>query len=110
MKKKKREGWAKKLWMYFWTKKRIIKELNDINNILDEQILDATNHIKELEQNKIYYISLPDYNKKEIDQVQELIKQTRKKIQWSIPPILVFNREIKDIPVGELRKIIKKQR
>ena len=103
-----KQGLFKRIKMYFWYKAKIIKEMDRINKLLDKKILEQASKLKELDQHKTYYILVPDVEAEEANRLMDFINEARKKIPWTVPMILLFNKELKETTLEELKKKLKK--
>lgn len=89
--------------MYFWTKKRIIDEISEINNLVDKNLVHAIDKIKELKQDKLYVIAIPDADHEDILSIHSLIQKVKKEVPWTTPTILILNKELNEIDINELK-------
>lgn len=98
----------KKLRKWFWTKKKTIDYLTEINTILDNKIYESVNTIKELRQDKVYFLNLENYGEYEIMLVDHYLSKIRNRITWTIPEIIIINKKLEEYTKEELKKILKK--
>ena len=97
----------KKIGMWFWTKNRIIQELEEINGILDNKVFEVVQQIEELRQDKIYVITAPGYTKEGLNQLRSLLEKAKRNMKWTLPPVLIVNADMRELKQSEIDMIIK---
>ena len=87
----------------FKSKKKLIEQIKEkdktINKLileLDRKIMNKLDKIKELEQDKTYYIQMKEEDtQEEINMLRLFVDRLRKEVQWTIPNIYIFNRKLR---------------
>ena len=97
-----------KLWI--WTRAMIIKEISEIHEILDKQVIEVAHQIEELDQQKVYFIKAPGYSKDELEHLMNFLKKATTKIKWTPPLIIVVNTEIEEMTEQDIEQLIKHQK
>ena len=86
----------KKLKMWFWNKNRIIKELIQLNKTIDLYHNRFLQKIEELDQNKVYFCSIPGATIEDIRMATNSLSQIGLDLKWTMPKIIISNMEIKE--------------
>ena len=63
--------------------------------------------LQELDQNKVYYMDCTGYSDEEIEAIKGVWEAVSKKVQWSLPPIIVANGKLSEIDKARIREMIK---
>jgi len=100
----------KKLRMWFWTKKRTIDFLTEFSTILDKRLDDSVHKVKELDQNKVYFLCLEGYSKHDVDLAGNYFDKIRSRIKWTVPQIIVINKEFDILTKKELETALQTKR
>lgn len=85
----------------------LLNEILELHNKYNAQIDKAIMKIQELEQHKLYYISLPGSSDKDLEMLKMAFNDAKKKIGWTIPNILFLNREVSVLTEKELKSLLK---
>ncbi len=85
--------WWTKLGLYFQTRKEMQELFNEMYSLIDLQIDDVLNNIKELDQNKVYYVEVETVE--EVEAVKNVLRRVDAKLEWTMPKILVMNIKLK---------------
>ena len=94
--------------MMLWTKKRTIEEILYVNRVLEAKVHEALNKIKELDQHKVYVIQFPGSSDSHIRLVRVELERVQQQMKWTMPKILMFNEELKEVGEKELKEALKK--
>jgi hypothetical protein len=93
------------------TKKKIIDVLDSVRRdndllkeVLDKNIISAVNSIKELKQDKIYFLKVDSDS---FPATRRLIDEIKKHIKWTIPNIIVMNKDLIELSREEILKEVK---
>ena len=95
----------KKIKLFFMTKAFLISELGKLNQLIEINMRITIENFKELEQHKLYYISVD--TDKEVRSINLLLNRLRDKIKWTLPTIIVINRPIEELTNKQLIKELK---
>ena len=103
----KKRNFIKRFFDYFRTKKSLIESISYFHDIASMQMDEAAKIIKELEQNKVYYLSAPGISGNELNKLVDALEQARSRIKWTVPNIIILNGELKELDEKELKKLLK---
>lgn len=90
----------RKIRNWFKTKKEMIELLERYQVIFDEEVQKIKREIIPLEQGKTYHLSLKGATAEEQEKAAVLIKSACMKLEWTAPPIIVTNAELKEKKKG----------
>ena len=96
-----------KLRLWYYTRKQIMDEVQSLTEMLDIQMSKYIPQIEALEQHKIYLICDEDATQEKTEALQCILQTFNKKIKWTLPPIIIINKKIKQMTKEELGIIAK---
>ena len=80
------------------------QENKELREILNYKIEATVKKIEQLEQDKIYYI----VEKSNPELFENYLRAFEKKIMWTMPNIIIINKEIKELDKSELKELFNK--
>ena len=83
-----------KFFSYFKTRNGLMDEFEKLNKIADSKLYKLAEKLRYLEQDQLYLLSDPDLTREELELFQEELKRASKMINWSLPPIVIVNKEV----------------
>ena len=93
--------------MWFWTRVRIMKELSEINEIINQKVIDWTGKIEELDQDKMYMIQAPGFTADQLEHFMRVLDKAKGSMNWTAPPIVVINTAVEELSQEKLEQIVK---
>ena len=94
--------------MYFAFKKNLIDSLAILDNIQEKKLFSALNKITELNQGKVYMLQAIGASKEEVELVRSMLIQVDKRMDWTMPEIIISTRKISELKLEEVEKILQK--
>ena len=95
--------------MWIWTKRRIVSELTQINDILNKKIMEIAGKLEQLDQEKIYVIQAPGYTQHELEHLMSVLERVKGRMRWTPPPIVVVNTDLQALTQSQIDSIIEHQ-
>jgi len=77
-----------------------------LEKVVKSKIDSALKSLRELEQNKLYYILLEDASDDDITSFKEVLNDIKRGLEWTAPNIVILNRPIKELTETELEELI----
>lgn len=94
--------------MYFAFKKSLIDSLAILDNIQEKKLFAALNKISELKQGRVYILYAMGARLEEIELIRSILNQVQKRLDWTMPEIIVSNKDISELKLEEVEKILQK--
>ena len=91
--------------MWFWTKKRVIQGLMEMDALLDALLSEWIEKIKLLDQSKVYVLPIENAGPEEINKVKAAFKKISARMEWTPPEIIVINHPIVELGIEDLKKL-----
>ena len=98
----------KRIWRYFKFKKSLIDSLAILEHIQEKKLFKALDSIIELEQGKVYFLCAEDVKQEEAGLIREILNQVQKKMDWTMPEVIICNRPIEELNLEEMEMILQK--
>jgi len=96
----------KKLW--YVNKKTLLREFDKVTRIANLNIESALKTLESMEQNKIYFLILDDWEIEDLLIVKETFMRSKNQLKWSAPNIIFINKKIDLLDEEEINQLIKK--
>jgi len=93
--------------LWYYSRKQIIDEVQSLTEMLDIQMSKYIDQIEALEQDKIYIVCADE---DEYKPLQDILIRYGRKMNWTIPKIIIINRPLKALTKEELGLIAKEIR
>ena len=94
--------------MYFAFKKNLIDSLAILDNIQEKKLFTALAKITELNQDKVYFLYAENALEEEVRLIREILNQVQKRLDWTMPEIIISTRKISELKLEEVEKILQK--
>lgn len=84
----------------------LVQAIEELDQRCKAQIDKAVAQIKELDQEKIYYLCV-ETDEENLELIKGQLKAVKSRLRWTSPNILITNIKLKELSVADLKELLK---
>jgi len=93
-----------KLHLWLTTKKELIKNFQEMKNLLDIAINKKKERLVELNQNKVYAIIIEDLDPIKQKDAEFIWREAMRRLDWTPPKLIIVDKNLVEVPGKEGEK------